>query len=258
MRLVASNRLSWAPQVASNVLCKELIRQTRRIVEIDVTSCRKKIRFPLGSPLRFGTPAYWILQHRLHSENNSCPSFTLGNDIYEETIACLLGGYGIPAEVGLAAFAALKRHGLTNPKSPAREKDVLSILTKPFKVGRKFVRYRFPRQKAARIAGAIQYFVKGKIPQKDPLTLRAWLIKIPGIGPKTASWIVRNSTGSNEVAIIDIHIRRAGIKAGFFLPNWEPSRHYLVMEEAFLAFAKTAAVPAAELDSIMWLQMRSR
>ena len=48
----------------------------------------------------------------------------------------------------------------------------------------------------------------------SPVALRDWLLAIPGIGPKTASWIVRNRTGSSAVAIIDVHILRAGTSAG--------------------------------------------
>ena len=51
-----------------------------------------------------------------------------------------------------------------------------------------------------------------RLPQ-EPLSLREFLLQLHGIGYKTASWIVRNFTGSDDVAIVDIHLRRAGVIA---------------------------------------------
>ncbi|MDZ3993341.1 hypothetical protein PspTeo4_24872 [Pseudomonas sp. Teo4] len=40
--------------------------------------------------------------------------------------------------------------------------------------------------------------------------LRDWLLELPGIGYKTASWVARNWLDADDVAILDIHILRAG------------------------------------------------
>jgi hypothetical protein len=86
--------------------------------------------------------------------------------------------------------------------------------------------------------------------------LRDRLAELPGIGLKTASWIVRNYRGSSEVAIIDVHILRAGRHIGLFAQDQEPQRHYRELEAAFLAFATALEVPAAMLDGLMWDYMR--
>src|SRR5260370_26788798 len=59
------------------------------------------------------TPAFWLGQYWMR-EDSSLQSrpHSLGQTLEEEVVACLLGGYGIPAEVGLAAFERLKSRGL--------------------------------------------------------------------------------------------------------------------------------------------------
>ena len=58
------------------------------------------------------------------------------------------------------------------------------------------------------------------------------------------------------MAIIDIHVVRAGQVAGVFDPGWEPQRHYRQLEDAFLRLAAAIDVDAALLDAVMWEQMR--
>jgi endonuclease III len=41
-------------------------------------------------------------------------------------------------------------------------------------------------------------------------------MSLPGIGPKTASWIARNWLDADDVAILDIHIMRVGQVIGLF------------------------------------------
>ncbi|MGY3221470.1 thermostable 8-oxoguanine DNA glycosylase [Bradyrhizobium sp. USDA 4512] len=81
-------------------------------------------------------------------------------------------------------------------------------------------------------------------------------MKIPGVGPKTASWITRNWLGSDEVAILDIHIIRAGVLIGLFGRQQSVPRDYDVMEARFLAFAAALNVRPSLLDAVMWREMR--
>jgi thermostable 8-oxoguanine DNA glycosylase len=78
---------------------------------------------------------------------------------------------------------------------------------------------------------------------------------LPGVGPKTASWIVRNHLGSDAVAIIDVHLLRAGVIAGVFDPRWSASRDYFLLEDLFLAWADHGGVSAAALDAVVWADM---
>ena len=59
------------------------------------------------------TPAYWKAQYLMFNQNNTFSiDYKLGENIFEEVIACLLGGFGLKAEIGLAAFERIKKHRL--------------------------------------------------------------------------------------------------------------------------------------------------
>jgi thermostable 8-oxoguanine DNA glycosylase len=79
---------------------------------------------------------------------------------------------------------------------------------------------------------------------------------LPGIGPKTASWIVRNWTGTDEVAILDVHVLRAGQLMGLFPREIKLPRDYGRLEQIFLEFSKALNVRASLLDAIIWREMR--
>jgi thermostable 8-oxoguanine DNA glycosylase len=87
--------------------------------------------------------------------------------------------------------------------------------------------------------------------------MRQLLLSIEGIGPKTASWIVRNVMGSDDVAIIDIHILRACTGMGVFPSDIRLPRDYEPLERRFIAFSNAIDVRPSVLDAVMWSEMRS-
>src|SRR6202020_2057977 len=93
-------------------------------------------------------------------------------------------------------------------------KELQTALSVPFYMNGRMVKYRFPNQKAIFLAALLNRKDLAKIPYEDDMILREWLLTINGIGMKTASWIVRNWLCSENVAILDIHIQRAGLIAG--------------------------------------------
>lgn len=226
------------------------------------------LEFSWGPYWVFGTASYWISQYRSRFGQTPIGGQALGGSLLEETAACILGGYGIPAEVGLAAFRRLQKARVLRNGVAVSAQRFRRLLESPFELassGRgqlekepsRSVRYRFARQRADRLANATRYFVNcGPAPSGDPLELRRWLLGIPGVGLKTASWIVRNQTGTDEVAIVDVHLQRAGVAAGFFSPSWEVSRDYTLFEKAFLGFARLGGVPASGLDALIWDEQR--
>jgi thermostable 8-oxoguanine DNA glycosylase len=219
---------------------------------IEIVVSEERLRFRWGEIHELGTAAYWTEQTRLCGTPTT---YRLGETLPEEVAACILGGHGIPAEVGIAAFESLRRAGLLHPF--ADEAAIGAVLRKPIEVPgrRRPIRYRFAAQRAARVSAAMR-LLGTKRPPDDPLALRDFLLAFPGIGPKTASWIVRNWTGCGDVAIVDIHVQRAGIAAGFFSPRWSLPRDYARFEEAFCLAAQIGGVTAAALDACMWKQMR--
>lgn len=221
--------------------------------EVELRVADDFVRFMWGRPWELGTAAYWAEQTRRRAPDSN---YALGANLTEEVAACMLGGYGMPAAVGLAAFDAVRDAGLlAGCPSPAAIEEVLR---RPLEVrGRaRPVGYRFARQRAGRLSAALAMLHVSDPPQES-VALRDWLATLPGIGLKTASWVVRNYCGCDAVAIVDIHIQRAGLAAGFFAPHWRLPQDYRQFEEAFCRVASLAGVSAAALDACIWHQMQA-
>lgn len=207
-----------------------------------------------GAVEAFPSPAYWVYQVLARRITCTTINHKLGGDLVEEVAACLLGGYGIPAEVGLAAFWRLRDTGALHAQ--ASEAELLDLLSAPLDVGGRLVRYRFAAQKARFLAQALTMLAEEVAPTASGRALRDWLTRLPGVGLKTASWIARNLMEANDVAILDIHILRAGVLGGFFDPTLTVERHYLNLEAQFLEFSRYLQVKPSELDSVIWLEMK--
>lgn len=210
-----------------------------------------------GEIWEFGSPSYW--RHRYAELGEASRNSRLGSDLREEIVACMLGGFGIPAEVALSAFdRIMKAEAL---KEPCPKAELLyELLSVPLTWVRwdgatESGRYRFARQRSIRIAQALHVY-ESRTPPKDEVVLRDWLLDLPGIGMKTASWIVRNHLNSDRVAIVDIHLRRAGNLARFFPITWTLPKDYRRFEHAFLAFSRSIDARPSILDSLIWSDMR--
>ncbi|MEQ4185210.1 8-oxoguanine DNA glycosylase [Pseudomonas amygdali] len=204
----------------------------------------------------FPSPAYWAYQAWANEQESEPLNYRLGTSLAEEVGACLLGGHGIPANVGLAAFAHLRALGVFEEAVPSEE-QILNWLSEPLNVGVRSIRYRFAKQKARYLHSALSALRAGDAPLHAGRSLRDWLLLLPGIGYKTASWIARNWLDADDVAILDIHILRAGALAGFFSKGLTVERHYLKLEEEFLSLSNAIGVRPSKLDALMWYQMMS-
>jgi N-glycosylase/DNA lyase len=205
-----------------------------------------------GSSEYLFTPAFWagyawqcLLARQLPDRHR------LGSTLREEVTACMLGGYGLPAEVGLAAYNRLRDLDLVNRR--AAELDLREALLAPLWIDGRRVRYRFARQKAAYLAEALSILDRAaRLDNLTDIELRNWLTVLPGVGLKTASWITRNYRDSDHVAIVDIHVFRAGCLAGIFPPGMTIERNYLDLEKRFVAFADAITVRSSQLDALIW------
>ena len=205
-----------------------------------------------GRPEWVLSPSYWAA---LVGRQAPCPTlFSRPSSLVEEVGFCLLGGFGIKAEINCAAHARLRKYGVYS-RVPTQE-EIEKLLQIPLDVLGKAMRYRFPRQRSARLANAILRISRDDVPLDDPAALRAYLLTLDGIGPKTASWITRNWLDSDDVAIIDIHVERAGRAMGLFDERHSLPRDYFEMEKQFLALAESLRVRASELDIAIWSVMR--
>jgi thermostable 8-oxoguanine DNA glycosylase len=158
-------------------------------------------------------------------------------------------------EVNFAVWEHLHDKGLFGP-TPPDAAQIEAWLREPFKVGGRMIRYRFPQQRAERIAQALKELECADPDPTDGLALRARLMQLPGVGPKTASWIVRNWAGSDALAILDIHVLKAGQIMGLFPTRARLSRDYEQLENCFLTFSKALGVRESLLDALIWREVR--
>lgn len=207
-----------------------------------------------GAVDAFPTPAYWVFQ-ALNRRLNAAPlRYKLGRSLAQELGACLLGGHGIPASVGLAAFERLVTRDVFNPSKVPDEASLLEWLTEPLEMAGRPIRYRFAAQKARYLAAclpsvhAAPAFASGR-------ALRDWLLALPGVGPKTASWVARNWMDADDVAILDVHILRFGQAIGLFGSAMRVEKDYETMEALFVEFSSRLNVRTSELDAIIWHEM---
>lgn len=83
-----------------------------------------------GSVVAFPTPAYWAYQVVARRLVGTPAGYRLGRTLAEEVAACLLGGYGIPATVGLAAYERMRERGALSG-ALVTEKELEALLREP-------------------------------------------------------------------------------------------------------------------------------
>lgn len=206
-----------------------------------------------GHPWQFQSPAYWVartLEAREDWDGSRRPH-RLAESLEWEVVACLLGGHGITYEMNLAALELLQKRVELGDSTSWDAGFLEDLLRRPLVIGSMPRRYRFPRQRAQRIAAALERLAT-EDPPKEYAAAREWLLTFWGIGPKTASWVVRNQFDDAEVAIIDIHVQRAAVNAGVFRAEWTVARDYTIMESVFLQWAHEGGVRAGDLDAVIW------
>ena len=202
------------------------------------------------------TPAYWLAQYWMHGLDRveRSPHHAKG-DVVQELVFCMLGGFGISAELATAMFSACNSAGLIS----RRETSVdiwQEQLRQPVLVNERMQHYRYPNQKSRFLAESMRYISERPLSFQDGRCLRNELLHIKGVGYKTAGWVARNYLDTDDVAILDIHLVRAGILCGIFNPHQKVDREYLVMEDRYLQFCQALGVRAAVMDCLMWDQMR--
>lgn len=202
-----------------------------------------------------GTPAFWAYSAALHRDSARYRPLPIGCSLHEEIAACMLCGHGIKSEVGMAYFDRLRSLGFLNRPPSAAQFE--TVLRKPACVNGREVRYRFPRSKAVQIASALEQLDERYFESLDDIGLRNKLMTLPGVGPKTASFIVRNYRASDNVAILDVHLVRCLKYAGLFASNDSTARSYFSMEQKFIDFARAIGARPSHLDAVIWDYGRS-
>ena len=203
------------------------------------------------------TPAYWVSQLWMAGlENQETSPYQAQGSLAEELTFCMLGGFGITAELATAAFHTCKATGLLNQLNVSA-KDWTEVLREPMALDGKMVKYRYPNQKAIYLAEAMDFLRRGAADVSSGRALRDSLLTIRGVGPKTAGWVARNFLDSDDVAILDIHIIRAGQLCDLYTPQQKVEREYFEMEARYIEFCHGLSVRPAVIDCLIWDQMRT-
>ena len=217
--------------------------------------------FEIVSGVRYGradellSPAYW---HWRCSEglDPSEDFVNRGGTLREEVGFCLLGGFGITMEANKAFYERLRSVGAFAGSRNFTQEEIELLLREPASVNGRQQRYRFPNQRSRRISEAMGNLDYIDLKNPTAVALRSQLLRIEGIGPKTASWIARNWFGADDVAIIDIHVLRAGWLIGLFDRASKLPKDYSQLELRFLEFASALGIRASILDAVIWSDMR--
>jgi N-glycosylase/DNA lyase len=180
-----------------------------------------------------------------------------------ELIFCLLGGFGVPFELALSAAQLVET---INPfdggwDSPSLQDTLLRELERPQFEPRKkdgtCRRYRYPARKSELLVRARDWVVgretlaKDLVEEPSESKRRDVLCECPGIGLKTASWILRNLGLGRDLAIVDVHILHALQSAGRVGAVRLP-RDYFLVEERFCAWCSELGARAAAFDLFLW------
>ena len=210
-----------------------------------------------GEPWQLFTPAYWLSQFHMAGLGRHSPSpYRAHGSLGEELTFCLLGGHGISAELATAAFQACKEAGHISNLEISTEKWAATLL-EPLSLNGRQIRYRYPLQKANFLAEAMAFLRINSLEGYQGRQLRDALLEIRGVGPKTAGWVARNFLDTDEVAILDIHLVRAGLLCNLFGPSQRVERDYFAMEKRYLEFSCALDVRPAVLDCLIWDHMRA-
>ena len=202
------------------------------------------------------TPAFWAAIADLEGDEVDDYVSSKGTPLAEDLAFCLLGGYGVKMELNRAAWEQLDKAGALQADDVPSAADFEALLSEPLMVNGRLHKYRYPKQRAGRLHAALKSVRDTPPDTSHPIAFRNRMMELPGIGPKTASWIVRNHVGSDEVAILDVHVLRAGTMIGLFPEAYRLPRDYEALERKFLDFALALQVRASVLDAIMWREMR--
>ena len=185
-------------------------------------------------------------------------------NIEDELLFCLLGGYGIAEEHGRSAWLTVRQ---LDPFSECwRDDDLFHKITatlklpqfEPRRADGSLRRYRFPKRKAAIIVEARKW-VRSRKPLEecllywdDPKDRRRILLGCPGLGLKSASWLLRNLGMGDELAVLDVHLVRALQDAKRIGNDIRLPRDYYAVEKAFLDWCHELNAPSAEFDLFIW------
>lgn len=205
----------------------------------------------------------WRVCADLYAAATVPPSGLSRASFERELIFCLLSGFSVSYEHALSAselVAALEPFEKRWSARKLEERLQIELSRPQFEPRRRdgsLRRYRFPTAKARLLVGAREWLSSsGDIVAKltgtgDEGERRRILCGCPGVGPKTASWLLRNLGLGADLAILDIHLLRA-LRAAGRIGEVSLPRDYERAERAFLDWCRELNAPAAAFDLFVW------
>lgn len=187
--------------------------------------------------------------------------------LHDALVFCLLSGHGVTFELALSAGRHLAAFGVLSRRRTDEElRDLLfAELSRPqFEPRRKdgtFRRFRYPMRKTGLIVCARRWLLdQGELFERlrsipNERARRMFLTACPGVGLKTASWLLRNAGLAHELAVLDIHVLRV-MEAQGRLGDLRVPQDYERIEEKFLAWCRELRAPPAAFDFFLWEAQR--
>lgn len=188
--------------------------------------------------------------------------------IEDELLFCLLGGHGVTFELARSAAEVLAPLNVFSAEWETAElearirTELEAAQFEPRRLDGSLRRYRYPARKALLIAQAAGWvsmrhtLEEHLVELSDEGARREFLCECPGIGMKTASWLLRNVGLGEALAVVDIHVLRALSAAGRITEAKLP-RDYHVVEQHFLAWCDELNAPPAAFDLMVWEWQRA-
>jgi hypothetical protein len=206
----------------------------------------------------------WMAFAQAYEELVDAPHAADEEAFRDELVFCLLGGHGVTYELTSSVLPVVRRLDIFAARwTPGRlERVIARELARPqFEPRRSdgsLRRYRFPNRKARLLVAAREWLL-----QECPVTLqlrdlddergrRELLCRCPGIGPKSASWLLRNTGYASELAILDVHVIRAMREYGYAEDGITLPRDYDRLEGSFLAWCGTLDARPDAFDLFLW------
>ena len=185
-------------------------------------------------------------------------------ELRDELLFCLLGGFGVTYEHSRSAAAIISNMDPFSEDWRDEElfEEIVQALMQPQFEPRRLDgtlrRYRFPRSKASVIVSARRWLLENAMLVERLRTIpsskerRELICDCPGIGLKTASWVLRNLGLGAHLAIIDTHVLRALSDSGRVPKTVSLPRDYELAEIAFLEWCDELDAPPAAFDLFVW------
>jgi len=185
-----------------------------------------------------------------------------------ELLFCLLGGHGISFEHNLSAAERLWAVEVLRPGNldVPRAKIEAELRRPQFEPRRRdgsLRRYRFPQRKAKLLADAQLWVAEfpslaaALAEMSDERDRRDLLCQCPGLGQKSASWLLRNTGYAEQLAVLDVHVIRAMQDCGRLGDATLP-RDYEEIEAAYLGWCAELEFDPSRFDLLIWDFSRKR